>query len=114
MLKWINVWGKGQTAFAFYTLSTDAILNTDSIHTPLLLPKSSWNMQVPSLIPGGKPKSFHTVWPGQSASSHVTLATRNDRNTIKTVKEAESSPKCASKENQSIAAGLLAANMKQP
>lgn len=32
-------------------------------------------MQVPSLIPGGKPKSFHTVWPGQSASSHVTLAT---------------------------------------
>lgn len=111
--KWINTWGKGQTPFASYTLSTDAVLNTDSIHTPPL-PKSSWNIQAPSLISGGKPKIFHTIWPGQSASSHVTLATRNYRNTIKTIKAAESSPKYASKENQSIAAGLLATNVKQP
>lgn len=92
VLKWINICGKGQTPFALYTLLTHAVLHTDSIHTPPL-PKSSCNIQVPSLIPGGKPKSFHTMWPGQSASSQVTLAARNYRNTIKTVKEAESSPK---------------------
>lgn len=92
--------------FALYILSTDAVLNTDSIHTPLL-PKSSWSIQVPSLIP------FRAIWPGQSASSHVTLATGNYRNMIKTMKGAESSPKYASKENQSVMAGILATNVGQ-
>lgn len=77
VLKWIKAWGRGQTPFALYTLLTAVkVLTTDSIHTPALL-KSIWNVQVPSSIRGGKPKSFHTVWSGQSDSSHVILAMRN-------------------------------------